>query len=172
MTEKFKICMIGATAVGKTSLVARFVSSVFHERYATTIGVRIQARRVERGDRAASLILWDLSGEDEFQNVKPSYLRGAAGYLLVVDGTRRETVETAISLQALAVATIGDAPFVVALNKADLVACWDIDARTHEALERRAWTIVRTSARTGDGVAALFDRLADEIFRRQGKLWT
>src|SRR5262249_42909398 len=102
MTEKLKICMVGATAVGKTRLVERFVSSIFHERYATTIGVKIQARTVRRGDRSFNMILWDLSGQDEFQSVRPEYLRGAAGYLVVIDGTRRETVDTAISLQAIA----------------------------------------------------------------------
>lgn len=172
MIEKFKMCMIGATAVGKTSLVARFVSSIFHERYATTIGVKIQARQVRRGDRVANLILWDLSGQDEFQNVQPSYLRGAAGYLVVIDGTRRETIDTAISLQALAATTIGDAPFVVALNKADLIASWDIDARAQEALDRRGWNVIRTSARTGDGVEEVFDRLLDGILQRRGTPWT
>jgi GTPase SAR1 family protein len=79
MIQKYKICMLGATAVGKTSLVMRFTSSIFHERYATTIGVKIQHRRVQLGERLIDLLLWDLSGEDEFQSVQPSYLRGAAG---------------------------------------------------------------------------------------------
>jgi len=172
MTEKFKICLIGATAVGKTSLVARLVSSIFQERYATTIGVKIETRRVERGGRAVNLVIWDLSGEDEFQSVQPSYLRGAAGYLIVIDGTRHATVDTAVLLEAKARATTGDAPFVVVLNKADLVASWDIDARTLESLERRRWSLVRTSAKTGEGVDEAFNKLVDAIFDRRGKPWT
>jgi len=132
MTEKLKICMIGATAVGKTSLVARFVSSIFHERYTTTIGVKIQARRLQRGERSIDLIVWDLSGEDEFQSVQPFYLRGAAGYLLVIDGTRRDTNDIALSLQERARMTTGPIPFVVVLNKADLIISWDVDPRTWE----------------------------------------
>src|SRR5262245_4193205 len=98
MNQKLKVCMIGGTAVGKTSLVMQFVSSIFHERYSTPIGVKIHARRVQRGSTTVDLILWDLSGEDEFQGVQPAYLRGASGYLLVADGTRRETLDTAIAL--------------------------------------------------------------------------
>lgn len=172
MTEKLKICMIGATAVGKTSLVASFMSSIFHERYVTTIGVKIQTRRLQRGERWIDLVLWDLSGEDEFQSVQPFYLRGAAGYLLVIDGTRRETVNIAVSLQERVRTTTGLIPFVVVLNKADLAISWDIDAQALGALEQQGFTIVRTSAKTGDGVAEAFNRLVDMILDRRGELWT
>jgi small GTP-binding protein len=172
MMEKLKICMIGATGVGKTSLVTRFVSSIFSERYQTTIGVRIQARRMQRDDRIVDLILWDLSGEDEFQHVQLSYLRGAAGYLLVADGTRRETVDTAATLRARAHHAIGHRPFVVVLNKTDLVVSWEIGANDLQALEHRGWSLVRTSAKTGDGVEEAFNRLVDAILERGGRPWT
>ena len=83
-----KICMLGAFAVGKTSLVQRFVKSLFSDRYLTTVGVKIDKKIVTVGDTEVSLVLWDLAGEDEFQSVQTSYLRGASGYLLVIDGTR------------------------------------------------------------------------------------
>lgn len=172
MTEKLKICMVGATAVGKTSLVARFMSSIFHERYTTTIGVKIQTRRLQRGERWIDLVLWDLSGEDEFQSVQPFYLRGAAGYLLVIDGTRRETIDTALLLQARVQTATGPIPFVVVLNKADLVISWDIDAPTWEALEQRGFPIVRTSAKTGVGVEEVFNQLVDTILDGRGEPWT
>jgi small GTP-binding protein len=171
MTDKLKICLVGATAVGKTSLVERFVSSIFHERYATTIGVKIQARRMQRGDRTFNLIVWDLSGQDEFQSVRPEYLRGAAGYFVVIDGTRRETVDTAVSLQEAAREATGGAPFVAVLNKADLVASWEVDARLIATLTSRKWTVVRTSAKTGDGVEAAFDMLVDAVVERRGSVW-
>jgi len=172
MTEKLKICMIGATAVGKTSLVARFVSSIFHERYTTTIGVKIQARRLQRGERSIDLIVWDLSGEDEFQSVQPFYLRGAAGYLLVIDGTRRDTIDIALSLQERARMTTGPIPFVVVLNKADLIISWDVDAQDLGALEQRGFSIVHTSAKTADGVEEAFNRLVDMILAARVQLWT
>ena len=172
MVEKFKICMIGATAVGKTSLVARFVSSIFSERYATTIGVRIHARRVHLGERVVDLIIWDLSGEDEFQSVQPSYLRGASGYLVVIDGTRRETVDTAISLQERVGITVGDAPFIAALNKTDLAGSWDLDDEQFAALEGRGWSLLRTSAKTGEGVEEAFEQLTIKMLEHQAEAWT
>jgi small GTP-binding protein len=163
VSEKLKICMLGATGVGKTSLVDRFVRSIFSDRYRTTIGVKIEVRQVQRPNRAVDLVLWDLSGEDEFQSVRLSYLRGAAGYLLVIDGTRRESVATAVTLHAAARSAIGDVPFIAVLNKDDLVAEWDVDARDLDVLARAGWTILRTSAKTGKGVAEVFDALVDAI---------
>lgn len=171
MIDKLKICMIGATAVGKTSLVARYTTSMFHERYETTIGVKIQTRRVQRGEAGINLVLWDLSGEDEFQSLQPFYLRGAAGYLLVIDGTRRQTVDTAMLLQERVRTTLGPVPFVVVLNKADLADSWELEPTTEEALQRRGWAVLRTSAKTGDGVEDAFHRLVDAILAGMATPW-
>jgi small GTP-binding protein len=152
--------MLGAFAVGKTSLVSRFVSSLFSEEYLTTIGVKIDKKMVDVAGTPVGLMLWDIAGEDDLQSVRMSYLRGASGYLLVIDGTRTNTVETARSLAARATEAIGDVPFVVALNKCDLPDEWELDPATVDALEDEGWTLVTTSAKTGDGVEEAFRRLA------------
>lgn len=59
-----KICMIGAFATGKTSLVAKFVYSIFSETYQTTVGVKIDKKTVKIKDKELNFILWDLYGED------------------------------------------------------------------------------------------------------------
>ena len=171
VAEKLKICMVGASAVGKTSLVERFVTSIFREDYSTTIGVKILTRRIRRGERTFNVVLWDLSGQDEFQSVRSEYLRGAAGYLVVIDGTRRETVDTAISLQQVAGEATRGSPFLMVLNKADLVVSWDVDPRIVQTLESRGWTLVRTSAKTGEGVERAFDLLVDAIADQRGVAW-
>jgi small GTP-binding protein len=169
--DKLKVCTIGGTAVGKTSLVSRFVDHVFHEQYTSTIGVRIQARYVRRQGRLVTLVLWDLSGEDEFQGVQPSYLRGMAGYLLVVDGTRRQTLETALELEARVRATVGPLPFVLLLNKADLSNRWDLSAEALDRIQRLGWRSVRTSAKTGDNVDEAFEQIADIMLAGE-RPWT
>jgi small GTP-binding protein len=171
-TEKLKVCLIGATGVGKTSLVARYVHSIFSDSYRTTIGVAIERRDVRRGDRTIELVIWDLSGEDEFQNVQPAYLRGAAGYLLVADGARLETIATALTLQTRLRETVGDLPFAVAINKADLADTWALRPRDVRELELRTRATLYTSAKTGASVDELFGRLVDEIaLARQERLW-
>jgi small GTP-binding protein len=160
-----KVCMLGGTAVGKTSLVSRFVHSIFSDRYLTTIGVKIDKKSIKTGDQEVDLILWDLYGEDEFQKMRTSYLRGAAGYLLVIDGTRRETLDMALNLRDSAERTIGRVPFVLVVNKADLAARWEVDDGMLSDLAKRGWSIFRTSAKTGEGVDEAFGALTRAVLQ-------
>jgi small GTP-binding protein len=154
-----KICMLGGFAVGKTSLVARFVSSIFSDKYLSTVGVKIDKKELTVDGKDVTLMLWDIYGQDEFQTVQTSYLRGMSGYLLVVDGTRIATLDTARELQVKAAQVAGTAPFILLLNKLDLAPQWEVDEKTLFKLADQGWRIVRTSAKTGEGVQHAFEAL-------------
>ncbi len=160
-----KICMLGAFAVGKTSLVARYVHSVFSEDYQTTIGVKIDRKQVNVGEQEINLILWDLYGDDDFQSVRASYLRGAAGYLLVCDGTRRLTFDHALLLQKSIEEQLGPVPFVLLCNKFDLTQEWELVEDDGERVRQRDWNLMHTSAKTGEKVDDAFELLAHEILK-------
>ncbi|MGD9096755.1 MAG: Rab family GTPase [Desulfobacterales bacterium] len=160
---KKKVCMLGAFAVGKTSLVRRFVHSIFSEKYQTTVGVKIDKKTVARDGGPVDLILWDIHGEDAFQTVRTSYLRGAAGILIVVDGTRRATLDTAFDLQRRARETVGNVPIVFVFNKSDLAAKWELDEATIERLQQEGITTVKTSAKTGRAVPETFEMLVQAM---------
>ena len=74
-----KVCMLGGFSVGKTSLVKRFITGKFSEKYHTTIGVKIDQKSLCVDDTEMLLVLWDVYGEDDFQKVRASYLQGSAG---------------------------------------------------------------------------------------------
>jgi small GTP-binding protein len=158
-----KICMLGGFGVGKTSLVSRFVTSLFSDTYLTTIGVKIDKKTIAVDSHEMNLMLWDIYGQDEYQTVRDSYLRGASGYLLVADGTRHATLDTAAALQQKAESVVGDVPFLLLLNKADLVGEWQVDERALIKLVDRGWTVVKTSAKTGAGVEGAFTKLASQM---------
>lgn len=160
-----KICLLGAFGVGKTSLVRRYVDTIFSDAYLTTVGVKIDKKVMTLGTEPLALILWDIAGEDDMAAVRLSYLRGASGYLLVVDGTRPETLETAASIQSRVNAEVGRIPFLALLNKADLVEDWALPPERIETLQASGWTFRRTSAKTGDGVEASFQDLAALLAR-------
>lgn len=155
-----KICMLGGFAVGKTSLVSRFVHSVFSDKYLTTVGVKIEKKTVDLAKEKLDLMIWDLYGEDDFQKVRTSYLRGSSGFLLVADGTRRSTLATAIALQETAERAVGRVPFLLLVNKVDLAPRWEIDDGSLAQLKGKGWQILKTSAKTGLEVEAAFAVLA------------
>ena len=158
-----KICMVGAYAVGKTSLVARFVRSIFSDKYLTTVGVKIDKKTVHLGGQDVSLILWDLAGEDDFIQVRMSYLRGSAGYLLVADGTRRATLDKALELQERVEREVGKMPFILLINKLDVIDDWEIHENDLASLSESGWDVTATSAKTGVGVNETFLALSQRI---------
>ena len=162
MTKR-KICMLGAFAAGKTSLVQRFVKSIFSEKYLTTIGVKIDKKTVEVDGEALDLIVWDLQGEDAMRDTPMTYLRGASGVLLISDGTRRDTLSVAQTLQGRVQDVLGDVPFVLLVNKSDLVDEWEIEDEAVEELAQRGWRVLKTSAKTGEGVEKAFLVLASAL---------
>ena len=151
-----KVCMLGASLVGKTSLVRRFVESTFSEKYHQTVGVKIDRKVVSLDKHAVGLMLWDLQGEAEDQAFRPQYLRGAAGVLTVADGTNRETLEPALRLLQTAHTAVGLIPHVLLINKKDLEADWAFTEEEIARLEKEGHTVVLTSAKTGEGVEEAF----------------
>ena len=164
---KKKICMVGQYAVGKTSLVRRFVHSIFDERYQTSIGVKIDRRDVTAGGQPVMLLLWDIAGEDDLAQINVTHLRGAAGYILVVDGCRSKTLETALSIQQRVENEIGPSPFLLLANKADERSNWEIPDATWQQLKEQGWTVLETSAKTGQQVEEAFLTLAARILQTQ-----
>ncbi len=158
-----KICLLGGFAVGKTSLIRRFVTGMFSELYQTTIGVTIEKKTLLVGDQDVTLLIWDLYGEDDFQKMRESYLRGSSGYILVADGMRRSTLDTAEALHQLAQSTLGPVPFVLIANKSDQLKEWEIDEATLERLRHKGWLVFTGSAKTGEGVPELFVQLTQKL---------
>ena len=155
-----KVCMVGTFAVGKTSLVRQFVESVYSEKYHTTVGVKVDKKVIAVDDKEVMLVLWDIEGAQTGFDLRQSYLRGAAGYLLVADGTRPDTLANAIALQQRTEATIGKMPFVLLVNKADLQQQWRVEAAQLAQLRADDWLMTTTSAKTGQGVEDAFATLA------------
>ncbi|MEZ5478915.1 MAG: Rab family GTPase [Thiolinea sp.] len=158
-----KICMLGSFSVGKTSLVKRYVSSLFSEKYLTTVGVKVDKKQVRVDGTDLLLMLWDIAGEDAFSSIRPAHLRGMAGYVLVVDGTRPDTLEVALGIHERIKRELGDLPVVFALNKADLKDKWLLDDDAIRRLVTGGYPVLETSAREDFGVDEMFMGLARQL---------
>lgn len=163
---KKKVCMLGAFAVGKTSLVQRYVHSIFSDKYHTTVGVKIEKAQVNIDNANVDLIIWDLHGEDDFQHVRLSYLKGSAGVIYVVDGTREATLITVLNLKEIVERTIGKLPFILVINKSDLEDRWELAPLVVDELSDKGITVMKASAKTGTQVEQIFQVLTKKMMEK------
>lgn len=160
-----KICMLGDFAVGKTSLVERYVYNRFGDSYISSIGVKVSRKTIvapHAGDMVElSMMLWDIAGRNgAHQDILPSYLRGSAGAVLVCDLTRPATLDVLGDYASSLRAYSPKAALVIAANKGDLLDQRRLsdEALGHSAVALGAQLFV-TSARAGDEVEQLFRHL-------------
>lgn len=165
-----KICVIGEFGVGKTSLISRYVDSIFSDKYHTTVGVKIDKKQCQVGENLVNLVIWDLAGESHLRTLNPAQVRGAGGFLLVADGTRADTVDIAIALKKKVTEILGEVPFIFTLNKYDLVEQWCVDPEVTDALRQRGWDIRYSSAKTGACVEEMFLDLASRLIGSDGAI--
>jgi small GTP-binding protein len=162
-----KICLLGDFAVGKTSLVRRFIYNLFEDKYLSTIGVKVSRKvvAVPRRDEVVelTLMLWDLAGSEEFDSVRTSYLRGASGGLAVCDLTRPATLDSLRRYAQELRAVNPQACLFVAGNKADLTGQWQsTEAQVQAMASEMQASYFLTSAKTGEHV--------EEAFRQLGRM--
>ena len=162
-----KVCLLGDFAVGKTSLVRRFVDQQFSDRYLSTVGVKISRKLVRlpagNTEDEVQLVLWDLEGTGPVRHISySSYLRGAHAAIVVGDLSRPETIKDITRHVDSARRASPTAAITVALNKADLL---ETDHASRPSLDPAFGTILihQTSAKTGDGVDELFTNLARSL---------
>jgi small GTP-binding protein len=164
--RKKKICMLGAFAVGKTSLVQQLITSKFSAKYHATIGVEVGKKEMSVEGQDIDLLIWDIQGEDASQEISSGYLRGSAGIIFVADGTRKETLDTVTTISQRVKESIGPIPSVLLINKYDKSEDWEVDDAAINRLNAQGWSTQKTSAKTGMGVEAAFEVLARDIFEK------
>ncbi len=160
---------MGAYAVGKTSLVRRFVHQVFDETYKTTLGVSIETKLVELCGETVKMVIWDFEGQhptnnksEAFTSLIRSYISGAAGIILVGDGTRSWTVEGALKLHARYLDVNPDTPCIMLINKSDLKDQWTLGDTLPEMPDSFIGCY-KTSALSGENVEMVFQELAQAL---------
>jgi len=154
-----KICLLGASSVGKTSLVKQFVEGIFSEKYLTTIGVKIDKKTLSIAEEKIQFMLWDMEGNDTYNVFQERYLRGAAAYIIVVDQTRTSSFHEGLDIHTLA-RQVTNCPAVLNINKSDLPATWHIDDNENKAYKNLFDLHFSTSAKTGSQVEEMFLALA------------
>ena len=170
---KMKVCMVGEAAVGKTSLVRRFVLDIFNEAYAATLGARVTKRElhfqgleVDKHVRV-DMTLWDIMGERFVRDeLRESYLLGAQAVIAVADIARPSTLDALSVWVDWVRNAVGDVPVVYAVNKIDLLPELmkrpnDAEIETLFGMKDVFWFY--TSAKSGQGVEDVFTAVAKQV---------
>ncbi len=168
-----KVVLVGDRSVGKTSLIRRFVVDQFDDRYMLTLGAKVEKKVMEvfvpeRDTRVAlDMNIWDIMGQTTFRDLaKEAYFQGARGIFLVVDLTRRETLEGVGGWIRAVEEVTGPIPMVLAANKKDLAGqAAYTPAQVAEVARLHGCTSFLTSAKSGENVEATFTNLANLVVR-------
>lgn len=166
-----KICILGETSVGKTSLIRRFVDRSFDDAYLTTVGVKISRKHIPAADDdplykdGIQLVLWDLEGGEPFGEAATAHLKGARAAIIVGDVTRPQTIEALEHYAQRFLHINPHGTIVLALNKSDLEHDHGILVPSVLHTLDAVLSTFRTSARTGDGVDDAFSALGDHLLR-------
>ncbi|MDX1908494.1 MAG: Rab family GTPase [Bacteroidia bacterium] len=164
-----KIAIVGSFAVGKTSLISRFVEGKFPESYVTTIGLKVDKKTLEHQDYRLDLVIWDIAGQENFTKIPHFYLNGSHGVIFVTDLTRPETWEPLKAQMAILKGILPDAAVVLAANKKDLLEAGALQ-RTLAAYPIQPEITV--SAKTGEQVEEMFRLLAAKLIHIHESLHT
>ncbi|MHA1291506.1 MAG: GTP-binding protein [Promethearchaeota archaeon] len=170
----FKILLLGPSAVGKTSLLLRFVQNKFSEHYEYTMGVDYLSKELQFSPNdIARLTIWDIAGQSRFKFLRNTFYTGANGALIVFDLTRKETfMEIKEWLLEMRKYT-GDIPFILIGNKSDLLEDVGVvieDDIIKDFVKKENSIYIETSAKTGVNVDEAFMELTRHMAFRKDKI--
>jgi small GTP-binding protein len=168
-----KIVLLGDMAVGKTSLIRKYVLDDFSDDYITTIGTKVTNKKINysfpKQDKEIelSLMIWDIMGQKEFDGI-PRHFEGSKGAIMVSDLTRKDTLEFLPILTNKVLEINKEIPLVFVANKGDLTDQFQFNykdiIRISGIYHSPAYI---TSAKTGDNVEGIFRRLGEFMLKSQ-----
>ncbi|OGD46883.1 MAG: hypothetical protein A3K76_05510 [Euryarchaeota archaeon RBG_13_57_23] len=156
-SEKYilKLCLLGDGAVGKTSLVRRFVHDVFDDKYIMSFGTKVSKKVMKIGESEVDLMIWDILGQKVLESLHAAYYRGAVGAFAVCDFTRPETMASLRNWVGNFRAVAGQQPVIILGNKMDLEKRYSL-AELEAFGTSLGCTVLETSAKTGTNVERAF----------------
>ncbi len=174
ISMKMKICLVGEPAVGKTSLVRRFVFNTFDPKYFSTIGTNIWKKKLQLSHPLnndtldVDMIIWDIMGQKQFRDLlRDAYFFGAKGVIVVCDSGKRKTFDKLVHWVEAVTEITGDIPKYLIANKIDLGSVSFEEKEMKKMAKTYDCPYQMTSAKTGELVEEIFSNLATRIIQKR-----
>ncbi len=184
MGIKRKVVLLGDSAVGKTSLIRRYVYDIFEDYYIATIGSKVSMKKlmIHRPNKTVDLtmMIWDILGREGYSGYHAKTFAGVHGALIVADLTRKETLSNLEQYWIPALfKVVENVPIVFACNKSDLKGECEFDLGEMEEVASRYCQGAEdflpkglkpyhvTSAKTGNNVESAFESLGHLVLAAQ-----
>ncbi|MBI5000104.1 MAG: GTP-binding protein [Euryarchaeota archaeon] len=170
---KRKVLLLGDGAVGKTSLIRKYVMDRFDDKYITTIGTKVTKKVLEMKPQNAelTLMIWDVLGQKGYSSIQSSSYKGSEGALVVCDLTRKETLKSLEEYWCPNLSQVaGNVPLVLVGNKCDLKDQFQVSEGELKAFATKFGApYFRCSAKTGENVEAAFGALGESVCRAEAR---
>merc|ERR1719197_163648 len=164
--NKYKLVFLGEQAVGKTSVITRFMYDTFDNNYQATIGIDFLSKTMYLEDRTVRLQLWDTAGQERFRSLIPSYIRDSSVAVVVYDISNRASfTNTSKWVEDVRAERGNDVVICLVGNKTDL----GNDKRQisteegEEKAKKEGLLFMECSAKAGYNVKSLFRKLATSL---------
>jgi small GTP-binding protein len=161
---KFKVPIAGDGAVGKTSLIIKFIENKFSHEYKSTIGVDIFTKSINLGKDEILLTLWDIAGQERFKIIRKGFFEGAKGAIIVYDVTKKESFKNVSEWAGEITQFSGDIPMFICGNKIDLSDKREVSTEEGKKLSlKMKKSFIETSAKLGENVEEAFTKISSMI---------
>jgi len=163
--NKYKLVFLGEQAVGKTSVITRFMYDTFDNNYQATIGIDFLSKTMFLEDRTVRLQLWDTAGQERFRSLIPSYIRDSSGAIVVYDITNRASfLNTSKWIEDVRSERGNDVVIFLVGNKTDLADRRQVSTEEgEEKAKENGVMFIETSAKMGNNIKGLFKQLAQAL---------
>ena len=167
-TFRFKLILFGSPAVGKTSIIERYVNNRFEEEYISTLGYNVFEKNINFSDNNISFMIFDIGGQEQFVELRKKYAAGARAALIVFDLTNRDTFNEVKKWHADLINFADNASFILVGNKVDLENLRQVqtDEGVQLAQELGAEGFFETSAKTNIEIDNTFHKLAEKLLNK------
>ncbi|XP_022094540.1 ras-related protein Rab-22A-like [Acanthaster planci] len=163
--REVKLCLLGDSGVGKSSIVQRFVCDSYQDSIPPTIGASFMSKTVTTGEKSFKFQIWDTAGQEKYRGLAPMYYRGAAAAVVVYDITSQMTF-TKVRDWIRELQQHGPENIVIAIagNKFDMCDLREVETRTAMDYAQDIGAVfIETSAKTAANIKELFIKISEQL---------